>query len=53
MSGFLGGLEVDQFGNLNTTLVGDPQRQVPPHGRQRRGERHRLLRPADDHHHAP
>jgi glutaconate CoA-transferase, subunit B len=22
--GFLGGLEVDQFGNLNTTLVGDP-----------------------------
>src|SRR5512139_2440222 len=23
--GFLGGLEVDQFGNLNTTLVGDPK----------------------------
>jgi glutaconate CoA-transferase subunit B len=23
--GFLGGLEVDQYGNLNTTLVGDPQ----------------------------
>jgi glutaconate CoA-transferase subunit B len=23
--GFLGGLEVDQFGNLNTTLVGDPR----------------------------
>ena len=23
--GFLGGLEVDQFGNLNATLVGDPQ----------------------------
>ncbi len=23
--GFLGGLEVDRFGNLNTTLVGDPQ----------------------------
>lgn len=23
--GFLGGLEVDQFGNLNTTLLGDPQ----------------------------
>ena len=25
--GFLGGLEVDQFGNLNTTLVGDPNGQ--------------------------
>lgn len=25
--GFLGGLEVDQFGNLNTTLVGDPKGQ--------------------------
>lgn len=25
--GFLGGLEVDQFGNLNTTLVGDPRGQ--------------------------
>jgi glutaconate CoA-transferase subunit B len=25
--GFLGGLEVDQFGNLNTTLVGDPHGQ--------------------------
>jgi glutaconate CoA-transferase subunit B len=25
--GFLGGLEVDQFGNLNTTLVGDPNRK--------------------------
>ena len=24
--GFLGGLEVDQFGNLNTTLVGDPRK---------------------------
>ena len=24
MSGFLGGLETDQYGNLNTTLVGDP-----------------------------
>lgn len=23
--GFLGGLEVDQYGNLNTTLVGDPK----------------------------
>ncbi len=23
--GFLGGLEMDRFGNLNTTLVGDPQ----------------------------
>jgi len=23
--GFLGGLEVDEFGNLNTTLIGDPQ----------------------------
>jgi glutaconate CoA-transferase subunit B len=23
--GFLGGLEVDQYGNLNTTLVGDPR----------------------------
>ena len=23
--GFLGGLEIDQFGNLNTTLVGDPK----------------------------
>ena len=23
--GFLGGLEVDQFGNLNTTLLGDPR----------------------------
>ncbi len=23
--GFLGGLETDQFGNLNTTLVGDPR----------------------------
>jgi glutaconate CoA-transferase subunit B len=23
--GFLGGLEVDQFGNLNTSLVGDPK----------------------------
>ena len=23
--GFLGGLEVDQFGNLNTTLLGDPK----------------------------
>jgi glutaconate CoA-transferase subunit B len=23
--GFLGGLEVDRFGNLNTTLVGDPE----------------------------
>ncbi len=23
--GFLGGLEVDQFGNLNTTLIGDPE----------------------------
>lgn len=23
--GFLGGLEMDQYGNLNTTLVGDPQ----------------------------
>jgi glutaconate CoA-transferase subunit B len=23
--GFLGGLEIDQFGNLNTTLVGDPE----------------------------
>jgi glutaconate CoA-transferase, subunit B len=23
--GFLGGLEVDQFGNLNTTLIGDPK----------------------------
>lgn len=23
--GFLGGLEVDQYGNLNTTLVGDPE----------------------------
>jgi len=23
--GFLGGLEVDRFGNLNTTLVGDPK----------------------------
>jgi glutaconate CoA-transferase subunit B len=23
--GFLGGLEADQYGNLNTTLVGDPQ----------------------------
>jgi glutaconate CoA-transferase subunit B len=25
--GFLGGLEVDQYGNLNTTLVGDPRGQ--------------------------
>lgn len=25
--GFLGGLEVDQFGNLNTTLIGDPKGQ--------------------------
>ncbi len=25
--GFLGGLETDQFGNLNTTLVGDPRGQ--------------------------
>ena len=25
--GFLGGLEVDQYGNLNTTLVGDPRAQ--------------------------
>jgi len=24
-AGFLGGLEVDQFGNLNTTLIGDPK----------------------------
>jgi len=25
--GFLGGLEVDQYGNLNTTLIGDPKGQ--------------------------
>jgi glutaconate CoA-transferase, subunit B len=25
--GFLGGLEVDQFGNLNTTLIGDPKKK--------------------------
>ena len=42
--GFLGGLEMDQYGNLNTTLLGDPRGQVPPLCRQRGRERHRLLR---------
>ena len=50
--GFLGGLEVDQYGNLNTTLVGDPRAQLPAHGRQRGRERYRLLRTEDHHHHA-
>jgi glutaconate CoA-transferase subunit B len=38
---FLGGAQIDQFGNLNSTLIGDDYRQAPPgaSARQRRRER--------------
>jgi glutaconate CoA-transferase subunit B len=49
--GFLGGLETDAYGNLNTTLLGDPEGEIHPFRGQRRGQRHRVFRQTGRHHH--
>ncbi len=50
--GFIGGAEVDRYGNLNTSLIGDwrASQNAPP--RQRRWRRYSLFLAAARYHHA-
>ncbi len=51
--GFLGGAQIDPYGNLNSTVIGDYDSPQGAPARKRRRERRRLALLAHDRRHAP
>ena len=39
--GFMGGAQIDQYGNLNSSLIGEPAAACDAAARDRRRQRHR------------